>query len=723
MATETHRNRSERARQSIGLLVSGLIAWTAAFPWTAESQESPATFPAQVEQVTVDVVVTDKKGEPITGLAKEDLEVYENGVPQTIVSFDAIEIAAAPAGHPAPRPRVSTNTGGERRRPGRTFVIFFDDIHLSPFTAQRAKAAVADFLRTEAREGDRVTLVAAGGGAWWSTRMAAGRDEMIDLVKRLQGRSLPDTGRDRMSEYEAMRIHVFRDEMVMNRVQRRFEAAGLMTGTGQSQHVTGPRAVEDPVVTGRAAEVYLGAAARNRITLEALERSLKALVDVQGRKSLILVSDGLIYDPQLDLFKRLLDSSRRANTAIYFVNSRGLEALPVAMTAEFSAPLPPEDIGSAFAESFEATEGSESLAADSGGFTVRNTNDLSSGFKRIADETRVYYLVGYNPTNAARDGAFRKIQVKVRNGKGLQIRARKGYYAPSAQQAALSPKPGDPAFQHALDSPYEVDDIALRMTHFVREETALLGRARVLVAVDVDIHNLGLEEKEGLSTGTLEFLLVAANRETGEFFRHDQKLELKLPPATRERIARTWLPIVREFELGTGRYQAKIVVRDKASGRIGTVAHEFEVPDLAQFRVTTPVLSDMRDDTEEGGTGERLAILARRDFAQGSSLFCQLAVYGAARLESSRMPRVSMGYQVRHRDGTLYTEDAPSLINPTPAGSLSRMIGFSLENAAPGDYEIVMRVRDELSGTSLELHEPFSVTAPLGSLPAAPSNR
>ena len=703
----------------IGVLLSGLLAGSAAL---AQSAASPPTFPAQVEQVTVDVVVTDRKGEPLTGLKKEDLAVYENGVPQAIASFEAIELPIAPAGTPAPRPRLSINTSPERRRPGRTFVIVFDDLHLAPFTAQRAKAAVADFLRTEAREGDRVTLVAAGGGAWWSTRMAAGRDEMIDLVKRLQGRAVPETGRDRISEYEAMRIHVFRDEMIMNRVQRRFEAAGVLTSTQQSQHVTGPRAMEDPLVTARAAETYFAAAARNRITLEALERSLLALVGVEGRKSLILVSDGFIYDPQLDLFKRLVDASRRANAAVYFVNSRGLEGLPLAMTAEFSSALPPEDIGSAFAESFEATEGSESLAADSGGFTVGNTNDLARGFKRIADETRVYYLVGYNPTNAARDGTFRKIQVKVR-AKGAQVRARKGYYAASAPATARAAKPADPPFQHALDSPYELDGIPLRMTHFVREETALLGRAHVVVAAEVDIRDLAFREEGGLATGTLEYLMVAGNRDTGEFSRHDQKMELKLPPATRERIQRTWLPIVREFELATGRYQAKIVVRDKATGRIGTVAHEFEVPDLAQFRVTTPVLSDVRDDAEDGGAGNRLAILARRDFPQGASLFCQLEVYGAARLESSRLPRVSMGYQVRRSDGALYTQDAPSLINPTPAGALSRMIGFSLEDAAPGDYEIVMRVKDELSGEALELREPFSVTPPPGAPAAAPSSR
>ena len=79
------------------LVLSVLVAVTAA-SGTAWSQESPPTFPAQVEQVTVDVVVTDKKGEPVTGLTKEDLQIYENGVAQTIVSFDAVEVADAPAG-------------------------------------------------------------------------------------------------------------------------------------------------------------------------------------------------------------------------------------------------------------------------------------------------------------------------------------------------------------------------------------------------------------------------------------------------------------------------------------------------------------------------------------------------------------------------------------------------------------------------------------------------
>lgn len=680
-------------------------------------QEPPLAFPARIEQVTVDVVVADKAGSPITGLKKEDLEVYENGVQQTIVSFDAVEVAAAPAEQPARPPRVSTNTTKEGQR-GRTFVIVFDDIHLTAATALQAKAAVASFLKTGTREGDRVTLVATVGGTRWSARMEAGRDQMIELVKRLGGRYVPDTSRERLSEYEAMRIHVFRDEMIMNRVQRRYETAAVPTTQELGRNRTAIRGVEDPVVTSRAAEVYFAATSRNRIALEAILRSLNALTGLKGRKSLILVSNGFIYDPNLDEFKRLVEASRRASTAIYFVNGRGLEGLPLALTADMSAPLPAQDIGFAFSEAEEETEGSQSLAADSGGFTVRNTNDLASGFKRIADETRAYYLIGYNPLNTARDGTFRKIQVKVPGRRGIQVRARKGYYAPPDQKPAAAPKQGvDAAFQEALDSPYEVDDIPLRMTHFVREET-LFGKARVFVSTEVDVRTLGFEETDGRAMGALQILLVAVQRESGESFRYDQTVELKLPPAEREEMARNWLPIVRDFELGPGKYQAKIVVRDKATGRVGTVVHELEVPDLAEFRVSTPILSDVRETSQDGAPGDRLAILARRDFPRGASLFCQFEVYGAARLEESRMPRVTMGYEVRASDGSIYTRDRPSLITPTSQGTLSRLVGFSLEAATPGDYEIVLRFKDELSGKTLELHESFSVSEPLLAPPA-----
>ncbi len=686
-------------------------------PTPAPHADQTPSFPAGVEQVTVDVVVTDKKGVPLTDLEQKDLQISEDGKPQTIVSFEAISVPAAPSATPAPKPRVSTNYAHQDTR-GRTFVIVFDDVHLTPQHAQRAKGAVNEFLKNGVREGDRVALIATGGGAWWSTRMEAGRDELIALVKRLDGRYIPDTGQDRMSDWEAMRIHTFRDGQVISRVSRRYEQYGVSQQLTQNQDAqTQVGGQENPYVTGRAADVYFQATARNRITLEAMERALNALVATKGRKSMILVSEGFIYDPNLDEFKRVVEASRRANAAIYFLNTRGLEGMPIYMTAEFGPALPEQDVGFAFTESYEASEGSDSVAADSGGFSVRNTNDLGAGIKRIADENRTYYLVGYNPTNTARDGKFRKISVKVPGRKGAEVRARKGYYAPSdTAKTALTPKPGtDPQIQAALDSPYELDQIPLRMTAFIGDES-VLGKAQVMIATEVDVRTLSFEQKDDRFLDTIEFLLVTAHRETGEYFRYDQKVDMKLQASTRERMEKSWLPITRDFELKAGGYQTKIVVRDKNSGRVGTVVHEFEVPDLSQFRVSTPILTDTRQ-VENGQPTARLQLKVQRDFATQGPFFCSFEVYGATRDPKSGMPRVLMGYVVRKEGGGAVAQAEPTEIRPTSLGHVTRLIGFTLDTAPPGSYELVMSFKDDVSGKTLEVKEPFAIQASDAPLP------
>ena len=676
---------------------------------SAAQEPPPPTFPGQVEQVTVDVVVTDKQGAPIRGLVKEDLEIFEDGVRQTTASFEAVEVPPASSAPPKVRPRVATNQDGEGAQ-GRTFVVLFDDIRLTPAMALRAKGAVAEFLTEGVREGDRVTLVATLAGTWWTTRMAAGRDELIALLKRLDGRYVPDASRERMTDFEAKRIRMDRDVETARRVQRRYTELGVnaQNSAEPSQQTRYFATSIDPYVEAKAVEVYAQSRVRSRTTLAILERSLEALNATRGRKSLILVSAGFIWDSNIDEFKRVARAARRANTAIYFVNAEGLKGMPFQMTAEFGGALQEMDLGFALTEDFWDAEGAESIAADSGGFSVRDTNDLAAGFKRIADENSRYYLVGYNSTNTARDGAYRKISVRVPARKDVEVRARKGYYAASPNDEAGRKPAVDRVFQEALDSPYEISDLPLRMTHFVGEE-AMLGKAKVEVVAEVDLRALDLEASGGRYLGGVEFLLVAAHRESGEFYRYDQKVDLKLLPATRERMARTWFPLRREFLLKPGAYQAKIVVRDMRSGRVATVVHGFDVPELAPFRVSTPVLSD----AQEGGAGPEAQVvkLARRQFEQGQRLFCQFEVYGAER-DASGQPRVAMGYVVKPAEGAILARVDPSEIQPTSLGKLSRVVLLGLEKAPPGDYTLVMAILDMVSGKMLELSEPFSVLPP-----------
>jgi VWFA-related protein len=709
----------------------GLLAVLAAVPGVRAQAPAPsaspspappsnAAFPSQVELVTVDVVVVDKKGNAVTGLTQADFQITEDDRAQTIASFESVQVPATASTVAPQRPRVSTNQAVESRT-GRSFVVLFDDVHLTAQNAQRAKQAVAEFLRTGVREGDRVTLVATGGGAWWSTRMEAGRDELIALLKRLDGRYIPDMSPERMSDHEAMRIHVYRDAQYEARVARRFDTYGASASARQQQQSQEMYQDGDPFVRARAADVYFQALSRNRITMQVLERVFLSLAPVRGRKSVILVSQGFIYDPNMDEFKTALQASRRSNAALYFLDTRGLQGMPAYFTAEFGPAIDNQDVGAAFVDTLEEAAGAESLAHDSGGFSVKNTNDLSKGIVRIAEDSRNYYLLGYNPADPKRDGKFRKIQVKVPGRKGLQIRARKGYYAPlEGGKAVQAPKGVDPDIQAALDSPYDERQVPIRMTSYVFDET-LLGKANVIVAADVDVNAFAFKEENGRFSDTLEFLMVVAHRETGEFFRYDQKIEMNLLPATRERVGKAWMPVVRDFELSAGGYQAKLVVRDKNSGAIGTLVHEFEVPDLASLRVSTPVISDTLLPQTDKTAPPRAAVVVRRTFAP-SVLYAQFEVYGAAREKGSAMPRVSAGYEVRRKgDGTVAVKVEPSRITPTSLGKLARFVGASLEQVPDGDYEFVLTVTDQVANKTVEVREPFTLSVSAPKPPAPPA--
>jgi hypothetical protein len=373
-------------------------------------------------------------------------------------------------------------------------------------------------------------------------------------------------------------------------------------------------------------------------------------------------------------------------------------------------PIASRDMGPVMADVTQESAGSEYLARDTGGFVIRNTNDLSGGIQRIARESLGFYLLGYTPSNTARDGAYRRIEVKVRN-KDLNVRARQGYYAPRSDAASGDADEGsDPDLQIALDSPYLTDEIPLRLTDYVRDEV-LLGKARTLIALEIDITDVKYQkDAEGRLVGKLNLLLVVAYRDTSEVEREDTELEIVLRPDSVGQPDGTWYAVTREFQLPPGSYQAKVVVRDPSDRKIGTVAHEFEVPELDEWRVSTPILSD-RIVGGTAGVPPAAQILARRQFAAGGALFCQFDVYGATKGEITGMPRVSAGYALVRSDGRTVQRGAPTAIEPTSLGFVSRLWGLPLEHVEAGEYELVITVKDEIADEVQTLREPLTVIA------------
>jgi VWFA-related protein len=693
------------------------------------AQEKPPTFPSAVELVTVDVVVTDKQGRPVAGLDRADFTLLEDGAPQAITSSDAVagstgmgppdadEAAAIPW-----NPRVSTNAAPARS--GRTYVIVFDEVHLSSLQAARGKRALEGFLRNTVRDGERVRLVAVGG-----FEAEGSRDRLLEEVPRLEGRRVPDESFEALSDHEAMRIAVFDDQQLILRV---IERIAVLTSGRHTSDREGERIrmstpdelrvkIDEGHVKVMARGAYDDARSRNQATLAALESAIEAVAGIRGRKSVVLVSEGLIKDPQLDGFQRVIEASRRANAALYFIDTRGLEGIP-SSSAQQRTNLPSIDQGIAMANQQLDAAGAESLAADSGGFTVKNRNDLGSGFRQIAADTRNYYLIGYSPPRGQPDGRFRRIQVKVRRP-GVEVRARKGYYggrvAGSGAGGAARDSgagPGGAAGAGRGDAPRDIvaalrslEDwagIPLRMSAYVLRESSP-GKLRALVAAEVDVRGLAFEERDGRFQDRLDLLVVVGAEGGGEPSRLGQQIELSLTPERRQALATRGLPVVRAFDLAPGAYRARMVVRDQRSGRIGTVTHAFDVPS-AEFRTSTPVLSDALEPGEGGN--RRPAVGASRTFREQATMHFDFEVYGAARDPSKGEPRVASGWTVRDPAGAEWARSEPSWMGGAERGVPARQSEVSLTFPA-GPYELVLDVRDEVSGRTLEVHEPFEVEA------------
>lgn len=704
------------------MLVGCLLATGALAQAPVPDPQAPPSFPAQAELVVVDAVVTGKGGTPMPGLRREDFAVSEDGIPQEVVSFEAVDVAGSPAdvASEETRPRVSVNTGLPAMS-SRSFVLVLDEVHMTAVGAHRAKAAVTEFLRFGPREGDTVMLLTTAGGSWWMTRSEQGNEELSAVLKRLKGPYLVNDTPDRITDWEAMRIWEDRDPITLEQVRRRFET--YVTGKQREAEGVPVRGIDrltegdkmwvpDEEIRGRAQEAYQQVVVRNRTTLSTLGRVLDGLGGVRGRKTVILFSEGFIRDPRVGGYDEVIRAAQRTNAAVYFVDVRGLVAMPLAATAQFGPMLPAEDVSTLITQDLVSSEGADTIANNTGGFPIKNTSDLERGLRKIAQEARRYYLLGYSPSNTRPDGKWRKISVKV-TGPGLEVRARKGYFAPgNGKNRDRRLGPWRPGLQQAVDSPFEFDGISLRLTHHVFGEAAA-GKARALLTAEVDVKRLAFEESGGRSLDTLEFLLVLTHRETGEFERRDESVDLKLSADSRAAMVRSWLRKSQEFELVPGGYLAKLVVRDKRSGTIGSIAHEFEVADLRQWHTSTPVLSDALEPKSEGSP-LRLVIPARRTFPAGSTLYYQFEVYNSVPDPASGQPRVRSGFAVRTSDGDVVTAGPAARIRPAAEGRLARIGVVPLEAIAVGQYELVIDVEDEVAGRKLEVTEPFEITARTG---------
>ena len=434
----------------IGLWVLTAAALAAGQQPPPPAQRAQGTLQAGVSAVLVDVVVRDKRGDVVRDLKQSEVQITEDGVPQTIASFAPVLNGIVSAGGAAPeaappaalasRSVVGASAAVEA---GPTVTALVFD-HLSPEARTLAVLAAQGYLGSKAE--------APGYIGIFGIDLA-----MSPFAPFTRNTRILKQGLDRMGQRATTTLNSVEAREKATKLEQAAGAAASTTAAAEASAGAGGSNVGtgtgDALLAQMQANMIRGFDALDReqsgySTVNGLFAIIEQMRRLPGRKSVVLFSEGIALPPAVRRqFEGVTDAANRANVSIYTMDAKGLRA-------ESEQALIRDQVnamghggggilgggkvgGGALSQSLEYNEdvlrqdprnALGLLAKDTGGFAFDSTNNLRQGFDRIESDLRNYYLIGYSPSNEKYDGKFRTIDVKVTRP-GVTIAARRGYFA------------------------------------------------------------------------------------------------------------------------------------------------------------------------------------------------------------------------------------------------------------------------------------------------------
>ncbi|MGB2716583.1 MAG: VWA domain-containing protein [Vicinamibacterales bacterium] len=442
---------------SLGLLLSIAVA---AGQEQAPASQDPAKSPSSTQQppvfrteanfVRVDAYPT-KDGRPVQGLTAADFEIFEDGAPQKIVSFEHVRISTGTA----PDARIEPNSVREAERMAanprnRVFVVYLDVPHVQVEGSHHIKEPLIRLLSRMMGPDD---LVAVMTPLMSSTHITFGRK--TDVIEQQLRENWPWGMRERLvpmddheTQYEL--CYAFDQEILAEMKARRRERLVLESLHEMVQYLAGIREERKAIiVVTEGWQLYTpnpslmkmgsdqrvpgedrigvgpdGRLRRNPATTRTENISSKYECDTE-RVTLASIDDERY-------FREFLDVANKANASFYPIDPRGLPVFDDSMGP--GRPLTP--VASQARLKYKL-ENLRTLADNTDGLAILNNNDLDKGMKRISDDLTSYYLLGYYSGNTKLDGGFRRLQVRVKSP-GVSVRARRGYRAARAAEIAAA---------------------------------------------------------------------------------------------------------------------------------------------------------------------------------------------------------------------------------------------------------------------------------------------
>jgi VWFA-related protein len=558
---------------------------------TAEisSRDAPATFSTKVNLVMVPVVVRDGKGKAIGALQKEDFQLFDKGKPQLITRFSVEK-----AGEAVIPAEVATDDAATEKSPAsapaaspvaQRFVLYlFDDVHTTTPDLIQARDAADRHLSESLDATTRAAIFTASGQGnldFTDDRVKL-HEALMKLMARPTLRAPSGTECPELSYYMADLIHNKSDQNALQAAVTEVLAIcpppQTLPPTGTAASPAAQKALQQAeqqaaqqaqqqaqAISQAAASRVLALGERDtRLAFTVLEDAIRRLAAAPGARTLVLVSSGFVLTDDLRPEETdIMDRAIRANVRISSLNARGLYVIVPGGDASSSTLVTDPNVVNVKTqyqrESALVEEGVLAELADAtGGRYFHNNNDLKGGFTQVAASPEFVYVLGFSPQNLKLDGAYHALKVTLKMPRGLDVQARRGYYAPQHL-----PDPEEDAkreIQEALFSRDELQDIPLELhMQFFKSSDAA---AKIAVLARVNVKTLHFRKADGRNNDNLTILSGVFDH-NGNYVTGVQKLvELRLLDPTLEKALNSGITVRTNFDVMPGSYVIRLVVRD-----------------------------------------------------------------------------------------------------------------------------------------------------------------
>ena len=615
----------------------GAVILIAALVWTVSAQQP--VFRSRIELVTVDVTVIDRNGDPIKDLTAEQFEIKVDGHPRKVVWAEFVPLRSRPLAEAAAVDHFTSNEGAN---PGQLVLIAVDQSHIrrvEGLAALRAAAAFVDALDPA----DRVAAapINHGGPIEFTTQHAS----VKRYLQRLTGEATAMPVHFKIGLSEALPI-ADGSRTLLDLVVRR-ECGAPLGRFENPRRMAEADGMRDPCPVqveqeGRA--LAQQARTEARLTLDSLYALVKRLGDIDGPKTLVLLSEGLVAEPQLIDLTALGAAAQAARVTIHVLQ---LETPMLDASTDTVSPT-------LFPDMQLRADGLARLAGSAKGGLFRLVGADPYPFRRILKELSGHYLVAFEAAGSDRDGRIHRIGIDVR-ADAVTVRGRPAFhFGPAPPSTAI-----DSEIVSLLRNPRLATELPLRIAAYAFLDSST-DDLHVLLSAETDEAQAGQEVATGFVLIDSRGIIAASGAGIANAGKYFQSATVK-----------------------PGRYTLKGAVISK-SGRRGSVERQLDV----KLQAAGPLkLSElMLADTPAVASGSLQPLVIR---PAGDLIVAYLEAYAGSDWDAADAGAV---FNVTREGETAPLLSMPVAFKPVKPGRWTVSAEIPLRDFPPGAYLVTMRL-------------------------------